>query len=64
MNYTISYKVDLRVDVQIEAESLEEAMKKAQDAYIDGIEDLNCSDVVDIEPVNISDENGNLLADF
>ena len=63
MKYTVSYKVDLRVDVDIDADTLEDAMKKAKEGYTE-IQDLNTADVVDIEPVNISNESGELLADF
>lgn len=63
MKYTVSYKVDLRIDVNINADTLEEAMKKAKKGYTE-IQDLNTADIIDVEPVNISDENGELLADF
>lgn len=63
MKFTVSYKLDLRTDVEIEAKTLEEAMKQAKYSYVE-LGDFNLAEVIETEPVNISDEYGNLLADF
>ena len=57
--YTVSLAVDARVDVTVEAESLEEAKDKAPSADFEW-EDV---DIVDLTPVNATDENG-VLHDY
>ena len=60
--YIVSMAVDGRIDVEVEAESTEEAFKAAQEAFMDA--DLKDMEVIDSKPVNVSDEDGNLLEDY
>ncbi len=60
--FTVSIALDARVDVKIKASSLKEAMSKANaEEYWYKLAD---AEVIGTKPVNISDENGDLLADF
>lgn len=58
--YTISMKVEGRVDVEVEAENTDEAFEKAKEAFMDVEIGKDNFDFVDAEPVNCTDENGNL----
>lgn len=60
--YIVSMAVDGRIDVEVEAESTEEAFKSAQEAFMDA--DLKGMEVIDSKPVNVSDEDGNLLEEY
>ena len=53
-------KVELRADVEVEAETLDEAINTACYGYTE-LGDLNEADIVEYEPVNISDENGEIV---
>lgn len=60
--YIVSMAVDGRIDVEVEAESTKEAFRAAEVAFMDAnMKDL---DVIDSKPVNVSDEDGNLLEDY
>ena len=54
--YTVTLKLDCRVDVEVEADSFAEAFEKAKSK----IYDWNKVEVVGDEPVNATDENGNM----
>ena len=54
--YTVSLSLDCRVDVEVEADSFEEAFRKADKAGYD----WNKVEVVGFDPVNATDENGNM----
>ena len=60
--FYVSMAVELRTNVEIEANSLEEA-KESAESYVE-LGDLNLADIIECYPVNISDENGNLLEDL
>lgn len=60
MKYIVSMAIDGRVDVEVRARSVAEAFRKA--SLIDA--DMNKMDIVGSHPVNCSDEDGNLLADY
>jgi hypothetical protein len=60
--YIVSMAVDGRIDVEVEAESTKEAFKAAIGAFIDA--DLEDMEVIDAKPVNVSDEDGNLLEEY
>ena len=58
--FYVSMKVELRANVEIEAETLEDAVNTACYGYTE-LGDLNEADIVEYKPVNISDENSELL---
>lgn len=58
--YTISMKVEGRVDVEVEAENTDEAFEKAKEAFMDVEIGKDNFEFVDAEPVNCTDENGDL----
>lgn len=60
MKYIVSMAIDGRVDVEVKARSVAEAFRNA--SLIDA--DMSKMDIVGSRPVNCSDENGNLLADY
>lgn len=60
--YIVSMAVDGRIDVEVEAESTKEAFRAAEVAFMDA--DMKDLDVIDSKPVNVSDEDGNLLEDY
>lgn len=60
MKYIVSMAIDGRVDVEVRARSVADAFRKA--SLIDA--DMSKMDIVGSHPVNCSDEDGNLLADY
>lgn len=60
MKYTISMRVDGRIDIEVDADSVEEAFEKAEERWQTDDFDFNKMDIVDSEPVNCTDENGDL----
>lgn len=60
--YIVSMAVDGRIDVEVEAENTKEAFRAAEVAFMDA--DMKDLDVIDSKPVNVSDEDGNLLEDY
>lgn len=62
MKYTVSMAVDGRIDVEVEADTPEEAFKKADEAFATA--DLTNMEIVGRNPVNCSDEDGNLVKDY
>lgn len=58
MKYTVSMKVEGRVDVEVEAKNPKEAKLKAYQAF--GGADLSKMDFTEVDPVNCTDEDGNL----
>lgn len=60
MKYYVSMRVDGRIDVEVDADSPEEAFEKAEEKWISDDFDFNKMDIVDSEPVNCTDEDGNL----
>jgi len=62
MKYTVSMKVDGRIDVEVEAANPDEAKMAANVAFMEA--DLSNMEIVDAEPVNCSDESGNIVKDY
>ena len=62
MKYTVSMAVDGRIDVEVEADTPEEAFEKADAAFATA--DLTNIEIVGRNPVNCSDEDGNLVKDY
>lgn len=60
MKYIVSMAIDGRVEVEVNAESVKDAFQKAN---LFGV-DMSKMDIVGSHPVNCSDEDGNLLADY
>lgn len=60
--YIVSMAVDGRIDVEVEAGSTKEAFRAAEVAFMDA--DMKDLDVIDSKPVNVYDEDGNLLEDY
>ena len=58
MEYTISFKVDGRLSVKVQADNIQEAFEKGKVAFEDA--DLKDMEFIDAEPVNCTDEDGNL----
>lgn len=56
MKYIVSMKVDARVDVEVDADSTKEAFRIAEKSDFD----WNKCELVGYEPVNVTDENGNM----
>lgn len=54
--YTVSLAVDGRVDVAVEATSFEDAFMKARSAMYDP----TAVEVIDLKPVNATDEKGEM----
>lgn len=53
-------KVEGRIYVEVEAENSDEAFKKAENEFMNAEIGKDNFEFVDSEPVNCSDENGNL----
>lgn len=65
MKYTVSMAVDGRIDIEVEAENPDEAREKAIEKF--QTSDINFNkdmEIVDTNPVNCSDEDGNLVKDY
>jgi hypothetical protein len=60
MKYIVSMAIDGRLDVEVDAESVKDAFQKANIFDVD----MSKMDIVGCHPVNCSDEDGNLLADY
>lgn len=60
MKYIVSMKVEGRIDVEVEAENSDEAFEKAKNEFMNIEIGKDNFEFVDSEPVNCSDENGNL----
>ena len=54
--FTVSMKVDGRVDVAVEADNFKEAFEKAKNVIFNP----NDIEVIDYNPVNATDESGEL----
>lgn len=59
MKYMVSVAIDGRIDVEIEANSFEEAKQLA--VYEVWNEDWNRMEMININPVNAEDKNGNFI---
>lgn len=60
MKYIVSMKVEGRIDVEVEAENSDEAFEKAKNEFMNTEIGKDNFEFIDSEPVNCSDENGNL----
>ena len=58
MKYIVSMKVEGRIGVEVEAANPEEAFEKAEEAFMDV--EMKDVEYIDSEPVNCTDEDGNL----
>ena len=59
MKYIVRMKVDCRVDMEVDADNEQEAFEKAKDEFMD-VELGDNLEYIDSEPVNCTDENGDL----
>lgn len=63
--YTVSMAVDGRIDVEVEAENPDEAREKAIEEFQTSDIDFNKDmEIVDTNPVNCSDDKGDIVKDY
>ena len=60
--YTVSMRVDGRIDIEVCADNPDEAWNKAKQAF--GVSDLSKMDIVDLDPVNCYDKDGNIVKEW